>query len=280
MLFSTRPERTEAQWWWPFRESTKTSTFNDPKLQKAQVQRKRAGAKLKAYVDSMRTVSQELIDGVANGKVSEQEFRNRMRSISEDVQLNTQQIIYDIKDPPDARRQYETKFGHCRATPEAIRLVSSYSPLVQVCAGKGHWQRALTLAGATVVAYDNRARTTSHPYSGNPTSVGNVLRGEEGALRLHRDKTLLLVHPPAGDSALRCLHMYEGDCFVYVGEGRSGINANDAFFDKLDAEWEPTDILELDPFPQCFERLYVLRRKPVVTAEITAEMTQSKNAIG
>lgn len=74
--------------------------------------------------------------------------------------------------------------------------------------------------------------------------------------------------------------MYEGDCFVYVGEGRSGINANDAFFDKLDAEWEPTDILELDPFPQCFERLYVLRRKPVVTAEITAEMTQSKNAIG
>lgn len=190
-----------------------------------------------------------------------------MRVISEDVQVNHQQIIYDVKDPPDARRQYEAKFGHCRATPEAIRTVSSLSPLVQVCAGKGHWQRDLTLAGATVVAYDNRARASPHPFSGDLAPVGNVLKGEEGALRLHRDKTLLLVHPPAGDVALRCLQVYEGDHFVYVGEGRTGVNASDAFFDKLDAEWEPTVILELDPFPQCFERLYILRRKPVTVTE-------------
>lgn len=67
---STTPERTEAQWWWPFRESTKKSPFNDPRLHKAHVQRHRAGAKLKAYVDNMRAVAQELIESVANGKVS------------------------------------------------------------------------------------------------------------------------------------------------------------------------------------------------------------------
>lgn len=194
-------------------------------------------------------------------QVSQKEFTERMRAISEDVQVNTQQIIYDVQDPPDARRRYEAEFGFCRATPEAIQVVSALSPLVEICAGRGHWQRALSSAGATVVAYDNGGGASPNPYSGNLAPVGHVLKGEEGALRLHRDKTLLLVHPPSGDIASRCLQMYEGEYFVYVGEGRGGVNASDAFFDELDAEWEPTVVLELDPFPQCFERLYVMRRK-------------------
>lgn len=196
-------------------------------------------------------------------QLTEKEFGERMRAIAEEVHIATQRIIYGVHDPPDARRRYEAEYGCCRPTPEALQVVSALSPLVEICAGKGHWQRALSSVGAIVVSYDNT--TNPHPYSGDLAPVGFVLRGEEHALRLHRDKKLLLVYPPAGDLALRCVQEYQGDQFVYVGEGRSGMNANEEFFDKLDAEWEPTTILELDPFPQCFERLYVLRRKRVIS---------------
>lgn len=54
---------------------------------------------------------------------------------------------------------------------------------------------------------------------------------------------------------------YRGDALVYVGEGRGGANASDEFFDYLDAEWDVTKIVDVDPFPQCFEKLYVLRRR-------------------
>ena len=48
---------------------------------------------------------------------------------------------------------------------------------------------------------------------------------------------------------------------LYVGEGRRGANASDGFFDRLELGWECVKIVELDPFPQCFERLFVLRRR-------------------
>lgn len=77
----------------------------------------------------------------------------------------------------------------------------------------------------------------------------------------HALNSLLLVYPAPGDTALRGMREYRGDALVYVGEGRGGANASDEFFDCLDAEWDVTNIVDLDPFPQCFERLYVLRRR-------------------
>lgn len=87
--------------------------------------------------------------------------------------------------------------------------------------------------------------------------------------------SLLLVYPPPGDTAVRCLREYSGDALVYVGEGRGGVNANDAFFDGLGAEWDVTSVVELDPFPQCFERLFLLRRRrEVADAQPPQEATQ------
>lgn len=55
------------QWWWPFGGGK--SPFDDPRLRRAQRQRKRANVKLQEYVDSMRLPTQELIEGVKKGKV-------------------------------------------------------------------------------------------------------------------------------------------------------------------------------------------------------------------
>ena len=54
---------------------------------------------------------------------------------------------------------------------------------------------------------------------------------------------------------------YGGDCIVYIGEGRGGVNASSRFFAMLEVEWTCEHIESLAPFPECFEKMYVMRRR-------------------
>lgn len=211
-------------------------------------------------------------------QITRDELDEQMASFNDEVELSTHRIIYGGINPPDARRKYEAEYGNCRYTPKAIETIKELSPLVEINAGTGHWQRALSSAGVTVVAFDRWAANKDVPPSMSP--VGDVLPGDERSIRQHRDKTLLLVYPPPGETASRCLREYQGDVFVYVGEGRGGANANDGFFDTLDAEWEATKILKLKPFAQCFERLFVMRRKPQPDPSALSEESRSESEGG
>lgn len=46
-----------------------------------------------------------------------------------------------------------------------------------------------------------------------------------------------------------------------MGEVRGGVNGNEAFFDALEAGWVCVHVEPLQPFPECFEQMWVLRRK-------------------
>ena len=61
--------------------------------------------------------------------------------------------------------------------------------------------------------------------------------------------------------ATLCLQQYRGKRLLYVGEGRGGVNAQPDFFDLLEAEWTVETTMPLEPFPECFERLFILKRK-------------------
>jgi hypothetical protein len=54
---------------------------------------------------------------------------------------------------------------------------------------------------------------------------------------------------------------YGGDCVVYIGEGRGGVNASSRFFSMLEVEWTCERVESLAPFPECFEKMYVMRRR-------------------
>jgi hypothetical protein len=68
---------------------------------------------------------------------------------------------------------------------------------------------------------------------------------------------------PLGARALQ----YDGDCVVYVGEGRGGVNASSRFFSMLEVEWACEHVEPLAPFPECFEKLYVMRRRTQTDAK-------------
>lgn len=127
---------------------------------------------------------------------------------------------------------------------------------VVLMATVGHWAHALRELGTDILAFDNDS--TEQP---GTTKVTKVLKGDETVLKWYPQRTLLMVYPPETEMASKCLEGYSGDYLLYVGEARGGVNGTDKFFSDLEAEFECIHIEELDPFPRCYERLFVLRRK-------------------
>lgn len=81
--------------------------------------------------------------------------------------------------PPRTFLRHLERYGCTKWTDEALDVIKAYSPLVEIGAGHGHWQRALEDKGADVVAFDNEA---SLPIQGLP-NVGKVQKGDEKEVR-------------------------------------------------------------------------------------------------
>lgn len=166
--------------------------------------------------------------------------------------------------------------------------------VVEVGAGHGQWQKALTDAYNSVhnntgkrkqfdfvLAYDNNSNLPlnthiynqytrpHHDYFGtvqrvdSPEDLGKVLRSWAC-----RGRALLMVYPPPGPMAIDTITTYtsaspDNDTLIYVGEGRGGANGDDAFFDFLETGgWMLIDILEVvrPPGDKGCEKLYILQK--------------------
>mmetsp|Transcript_3157 Transcript_3157/g.3174 ORF Transcript_3157/g.3174 Transcript_3157/m.3174 type:complete len:153 (-) Transcript_3157:93-551(-) len=86
-------------------------------------------------------------------------------------------------------------------------------------------------------------------------------------------RVLLLVYPPPGPMAAEALRCYiknfdqGSDTLVYVGEGRGGVNADNAFFNALQelGDWVVMDVIDLPSgsgTSKGFERMFVLKKVP------------------
>ncbi|CAE7394402.1 unnamed protein product [Symbiodinium natans] len=161
--------------------------------------------------------------------------------------------------------QRRRTYGNVKWTEAAMQLVARHSPLVEVGAGEGQWQSELRRRGADVTAFDDHS-SPSRFGEGAKTSrlaVGgaDVQQADaEEAMRRSQGRTLLLVYPPPGPMAMRCLARYAGDALLYVGEGRGGVNADGPFFDALSVGWKLEETVELDNLPGSYEKLYHLQR--------------------
>lgn len=74
---------------------------------------------------------------------------------------------------------YVEKYGCSRWTDAALDAIKSFGPIIEIGAGHGHWQHALTLRGGNVLAFDDGSAL---PMEGMP-NVGQVHKGNEKELR-------------------------------------------------------------------------------------------------
>lgn len=142
-----------------------------------------------------------------------------------------------------------------------------------------------------VLAYDDGSRLPLNPEVYHSKTQPNHLYFYSKVQPLHADsvestvkqwpcrgRVLLLVYPPAGsDMALQAVKAYDetptvsakdgssDKIVVYVGEGRGGANANDAFFDHFEQnEWILDRILPVKSFGinKGYEQLFIFRKQP------------------
>jgi len=168
--------------------------------------------------------------------------------------LAVHRLMYPTLSPEELRQRRE-RHGSVKWTAAALAAVAAKTPLVEIGAGRGQWQKALSELGADVLAFDDMSSPAFRQ-----GLRGKVQQGNEAVAAKHTDRALLLVYPNPGPMAVRCLENYRGETLVYVGEGRGGVNGDDSFFDRLGREWSLDSTVAVDLLPDCHERVWVLRR--------------------
>jgi len=164
--------------------------------------------------------------------------------------------LYGVEES-GARERYLEKYGCCAWTNEAMKEISTHGKLIEIGAGGGQWQNELARNwNVDIVAFDNGEQI---PIPGK--QVGVVRKGDEQVIKHYPERTLMLIYPPPGEMALNCLKEYKRDILIYVGEGKGGCNGNEKFFQELCKHWIIEKEISLDNFPECFEKLYILRRR-------------------
>jgi hypothetical protein len=210
--------------------------------------------------------------------------RARFATLAARAQAETAALTWGSPDGQQRRAEFVERFGCVGWTDAALAEIAKHSPIVEMGAGKGQWQRALTERGADVLAYDDRSAvpgtndlepTTFFSRKKAPERRrrsseaekrdGVVRRGDERKLRSfwvrRADRTLLVVYPE-GDLLVKCLENYDGAVVLFVGEGRGGVNGSAKTFDYVEKRFDVEKIVPVRPFGDGHEKLWVLRRKP------------------
>ena len=209
-------------------------------------------------------------------------------------------IAYGVGVKPQDREDFLVKYGCTGWTDDIIKQIIELGKdrgVVEVGAGNGQWSKKIQdtykelCASGDIVANRTKNFDFILPFddmSELPLSP-QVYHRHTAPAREHfakvqksshvdalrnkwetRGRVLLLVYPPPGPMAIESVQAYldvypEGnDTLVYVGEGRGGANANDAFFDYIcaDGSWAVENIMNVEGSPggKGYEKCFVLRR--------------------
>mmetsp|Transcript_565 Transcript_565/g.1198 ORF Transcript_565/g.1198 Transcript_565/m.1198 type:complete len:403 (+) Transcript_565:101-1309(+) len=226
-------------------------------------------------------------------------------------QMNS--VVYGDGITPQAREDFLMQFGCTGFTDETLQYIVQtfgHRGVLEVGAGNGQWARALSdyynefvqnqhekknfrQSWDFILAYDNMKELPLSPKVYHQNTVpakknfySNVKRASHvDAVQNARGRVLMLVYPPPGPMALETVlaylnaslrydGSYKNDTIVYVGEGRGGANADDAFFDYFlgknvankDTEnsWVLEKVMGVQTCPggKGYEKMFVFRRKP------------------
>lgn len=155
-----------------------------------------------------------------------------------------------------SRRSYCRKYAWAVSDPTSLVRVAHHlgghgGRGIEIGAGLGYWAWQLSQLGIDILAYDTAPPDQEgndfcgpldpqgYPVKERVATWYPVQRGGPDVLAEHANRTLFLCWPPYDeDMAHRCLQCYQGNRFVFIGEGPGGCTGSDAFFERLEQEWE------------------------------------------
>lgn len=135
----------------------------------------------------------------------------------------------------------------------AIDTLAKYGPIIEIGAGNGYWAKLLAQKGVDVIAYDNK------PWK---NSAFQVHEGGHEKLKEHPKHNLFLCWPEQNNPLSHtALTQFQGDTFIYVGEGPRGVTGTPAFFDELERNWRIVEYVKIPNHPYYFDVLVVYQRR-------------------
>lgn len=272
--------------------------FNYPELKRGLLRRRNDEETLKAMLSSSQLM-----------EARESQDQEKMNVILQ----NMNAIVYGEGITPQSREDRLMQYGCTGFTDDILHfIVQTYGHrgVIEVGAGNGQWSRALSeeyhrslqkqpinnsntpKLWEFILAYDNMEELPLSPKVYHKNTIpakkyffDNVQRGSgTDAVQAARGRALLLVYPPPGPMALETVLSYlaaspgysgscKNDTVVYVGEGRGGANADEAFFDyfiscnqaRKDTEksqWVLEKVMHVLECPggKGYEKMFVFRR--------------------
>jgi hypothetical protein len=89
----------------------------------------------------------------------------------------------------------------------------------------------------------------------------NVNLGNEQSVKQFPNHSLLLIWPDYNKPmASNCLQNFVGELVIYIGEPKGGCNADDAFFNILERDFEQIEDQDIPQWPLVHDHLFVYRR--------------------
>ena len=156
--------------------------------------------------------------------------------------------------PRDIRQELVHKYAYAVPTQQAIDRIHKFAgSIVEIGAGTGYWAMLLAQAGVEVHAYDNALRDSLF----FPVQIGSVR-----SVQYHPEAALMLCWPPyRKQMANNALRSYQGSQLIYIGEDDYGCCANDAFFNRLEREWNCVDTVSIPQWDSVHDYVWLYERR-------------------
>lgn len=150
-----------------------------------------------------------------------------------------------------SRRELTKKYAWAIPNREAVEIIASYSPIVEIGGGTGYWAWLIEQAGGDIITYD-----IDPPES----QFIEVREGDQSIASKHTDRSLMLCWPPYGSGmAYSSLCEYSGSTLIYIGEGMEGCTGDKKFHRKLE-KWDLEKTVSIPQWNGLHDRLYVYKR--------------------
>ncbi len=144
------------------------------------------------------------------------------------------------------RRFGTARYAWSVTDPDTVQFVAEHSrgKMIDPIAGTGYWQMLLAQLGVDVISSDvnpplgtGHENNDWHPDASQFVEVAK-LDAVEAIKASSPSRTLFLAWPPYDTTlAWQCLDAYQGERFIFIGEGMGGCTADDSFFELLERDW-------------------------------------------